>query len=141
MTTDRADILFQKKIESQCKTTLERVKFAMSLQNGSICPVNLKLFFKFDSEYIFQLDFSPSIYINRNFKDKNLKDILSIHSNIDISNIEIINKIYDTENNYNNNKIYLLLFTFNNISDENHLKEIQNEILEWTYLINGQHLI
>ena len=141
MTTDRADILFQKKIESQCKTTLERVKFAMSLQNGSICPVNLKLFFKFDSEYIFQLDFSPFIYINRNFKDENLKDILSIHSNIDISNIEIINKIYDTENNYNNNKIYLLLFTFNNISDENHLKEIQNEILEWTYLINGQHLI
>ncbi len=141
MTTDRADILFQKKIESQCKTTLERVKFAMNLQNGNICPVNLKLFFKFDSEYIFQLDFSPFIYINRNFKDENLKDILSIHSNIDISNIEIINKIYDTENNYNNNKIYFLLFTFNNISDENHLKEIQNEILEWTYLINGQHLI
>jgi len=139
MTTDRADILFQKKIESQCKNTLERVRFAMSLQNGSICPVNLKLFFKFDSEYIFQLDFSPSIYINRNFKDENLKDILSIHSNIDISNIEIINKVYDTENNYN--KTYLLLFTFNNINDENHLKEIQNEILEWTYLINGQHLI
>ena len=83
----------------------------------------------------------PSIFINRNFKDENLKDILSIHSNIDISNIEIINKVYDTENNYNNNKTYLLLFTFNNINDENHLKEIQNEILEWTYLINGQHLI
>jgi hypothetical protein len=153
----KEEYLFERKLQIQAKMNTENlVKFVIQQQNNEIYEINLKMYFTFSkttkindenkdkNQYTVELNFEPTIYFFKSDKNDNkalvsddyLINLLSEYSKINKNNITVIGKKYNNQNNKYNYSFLFDLTELGIIDENEHIKNMMENISDWTYLLN-----